>query len=75
MELSRTVTVVDASGLSYSSMWEASRGQALSLLGLKVDVMSEGCRYDLVGRHAYPPDPGDAFCALPNRSVEGGSKH
>ncbi len=72
---SGTVTVVDASNLSYSSMWEASRGQALSLLGLRVDVMSEGCRYDLVGRHAYPPDPNAAFCALPNRSVEDGPRH
>ena len=42
-------------------------GQALTLLGLKVDVMSEGCRYDLIGRQAYPPDEHAAFCALPNR--------
>ena len=63
---SGTVTVVDASGLTHSSMWEASRGQALTLLGLKVDVMGEGCRYDLVDRHAYPPDEHAEFCALPN---------
>ena len=63
---SGTVTVVDASGLSHSSMWEARPGQALTLLGLKVDVMGEGCRYDLVDRHAYPPDEHAAFCALPN---------
>ena len=35
-------------------------------LGLKVHVMGEGCRYDLTGRHAYPPDEHAAFCALPN---------
>ncbi len=64
---SGTVTVVDAAGLTHSSMWEAGRGQALTLLGLKVDVMSEGCRYDLIGRQAYPPDEHAAFCALPNR--------
>ena len=63
---SGTVTVVDASGLTHSSMWEASRGQALTLLGLKVDVMGEGCRYDLIDRHAYPPDDHAEFCALPN---------
>lgn len=63
---SGTVTVVDAAGLTHSSMWEASQGQALTLLGLKVDVMSEGCCYDLVGRQAYPPDDHAAFCALPN---------
>jgi cyanophycinase len=62
---SGTVTVVDASDLTHSSMWEAARGQALTLLGLKVHVMGEGCRYDLVGRHAYPPDEHAAFCALP----------
>ena len=66
---SGTVTVVDASGLTHSSMWEASRGEALTLLGLKIDVMGEGCRYDLVGRHAYPPDEHAAFCTLPNEKV------
>ncbi len=63
---SGTVTVVDASGLTYSSMWDASPGQALTLLGLKVHVLGEGCRYDLVGRHAYPPDQHAAFCSLPD---------
>jgi len=65
---SGTVTVVDASGLTHSSMWDAKPGQALTLLGLKVDVMGEGCRYDLIGRQAYPPDDQAAFCALPNAS-------
>ncbi len=63
---SGTVTVVDAAGLTHSSMWEASPGQALTLLGLRVDVMGQGCRYDLNGRQAYPPDEHAAFCALPN---------
>lgn len=66
---SGTVTVVDASGLTHSSMWEAGPGQALTLLGLTVHVMGEGCRYDLVGRHAYPPDEHAAFCALPYDKV------
>ncbi len=66
---SGTVTVVDASGLSHSSMWDASQGQALTLLGLKVHVMGEGCRYDLAERHAYPPDEHAAFCTLPNEKV------
>jgi cyanophycinase len=52
---SGTVTVVDAGNLSYSSMWQVGRGDALSLLGLRVDVMSEGCTYDLTKRQAYPP--------------------
>jgi cyanophycinase len=66
---SGTVTVVDASGLSHSSMWEAGPGQALTLLGLKVHVMGQGCRYDLGGRHAYPPDERAEFCALPYNKV------
>jgi cyanophycinase len=63
---SGTVTVVDAGSMTYSSMWQAGRGEALSLLGLRLDVMGEGCRYDLNARHAYPPDAeGNGFCSLP----------
>lgn len=64
-----TITVVDASGMTYSSMWQAERGEALSLLGLKIDVLGEGCRYDLSRRHAYPPDDkNNGFCSLPKSS-------
>jgi cyanophycinase len=52
---SGTVTVVNADDLTYSSMGQTKRGGALSLLGLKIDVMGEGCRYDLTDRQAYPP--------------------
>lgn len=52
---SGTVTVVDASKLSHSSMWLANPGEVLSLLGLRLDVMGEGCRYDLTLRQAYAP--------------------
>ena len=41
----------------------------LTLLDLKVHVMGEGCRYDLVDRRAYPPDEHAAFCALPYDKV------
>jgi cyanophycinase len=53
---SGTVTVVDASHLTHSSMWLADKGQPISLLGLRLDVMGQGCRYDLVHRRAYPPE-------------------
>ncbi len=53
---SGTVTVVDAGQITHSSMWNARPGQALSLLGLRVDVMGEGCRYDLRERKSYPPE-------------------
>lgn len=62
---SGTVTVVDANHLTHSSMWEARAGEALSLLGLRLDVLGEGCRYDLTARIAYPPDEHVAFCTLP----------
>ncbi|MCK8463389.1 cyanophycinase [Aliiroseovarius sp. S1339] len=62
---SGTVTVVDANHLTHSSMWDAREGEAISLLGLRLDVLGEGCRYDLIGRLAYPPDEHVAFCTLP----------
>ncbi len=62
---SGSVTVVDAGHLTHSSMWDASPGEALSLLGLRLDVLGEGCRYDLTARVAYPPDEHLAFCSLP----------
>lgn len=62
---SGTVTVVDANHLTHSSMWDAREGQAISLLGLRIDVMGEGCRYDLTNRIAFPPDEHAGFCSLP----------
>lgn len=62
---SGTVTVVDAGQLTHSSMWDARSGEAISLLGLRLDVLGEGCRYDLTARQAYPPDAHTAFCTLP----------
>ncbi len=63
---SGTVTVVDAGDMTYSSMWQARGGESLSLLGLHVDVLGEGCRYDLVNRHAYPPQNDESgACSLP----------
>jgi len=61
---SGTVTTVDASHLTYSSMWDAREGEAISLLGLRIDVMGEGCRYDLTNRQAYAPDDHASFCSL-----------
>jgi cyanophycinase len=61
---SGTVTVVDASQLTHSSMWDAKPGEALSLLGLRLDVLGEGCRYDLKARIGYPPPGHLAISAL-----------
>ncbi len=53
---SGTITIVNAADLTYSSMGQTRREDALSLLGLKIDVMAEGCHYDLNKRQAYPPN-------------------
>lgn len=62
---SGTVTMVDASHITHSSMWDAKPGEALSLLGLRLDVLGEGCRYDLNARIGYPPEQHEAVCTLP----------
>ena len=68
---SGTVTVVDAGQITHSSMWNAKSGQALSLLGLRLDVMGEGCRYDLRERRAYAPE---AELGLGQIAAEDGTK-
>ncbi|MEH6357643.1 MAG: cyanophycinase [Pseudomonadales bacterium] len=52
---SGAVTVVDPIDLSYSSMSQATKDEALSLLDLKMHILSEGCRFDIVERKPYPP--------------------
>ncbi len=52
---SGTVTVVDPSELSYSSMDSARRGQPVSLIGLRVHVLAAGCTYDKETRTASAP--------------------
>lgn len=52
---SGTVTIVDGGDLKYSSAHSANRNQGLGMLGLKMDVLHEGCRYDLNMREAFAP--------------------
>lgn len=49
------VTVVDASAMRYTDSPEARRTQPLALLGLKLDLLTAGCRYDLRRRIGLPP--------------------
>ncbi len=59
------VTVVDGAGLKYSSLSQARRGEALGLLGLKLDILHEGCHYDLSTREAFPPaQDGQGHCNI-----------
>jgi len=48
------VTVVDASGLQFSSMADVSQSQAVCLLGLRVHLLVAGATYNLHTRIASP---------------------
>ena len=67
---SGTVSVVDASQMTHSSIWDAKPGEALSLLGLRLDVLGEGCRYDLNARVGYPPGDASGTGILSNATGE-----
>jgi len=52
-----SITVIDPSGLEHSSMAEAERGDSLTLLGIKMHILSEGASYNIETREAQPkPD-------------------
>jgi cyanophycinase len=53
---SGAVTVIDGSGLRYTNSPEVHRGQPVALLGLKLDFLTAGCRYDLKRRVGLPPE-------------------
>jgi cyanophycinase len=65
---SGAVTVLDASGLRYTDSPEVRRGQPLALLGLKLDFLTAGCRYDLKRRVGLPP--GEAVRYIEENEVE-----
>lgn len=50
---SGAITVVDPSDIEYSSMAEARRGEALTLLNLKVHILAAGSHYDISNRVAH----------------------
>ena len=52
---SGAVTVVDASGLRFTDSHAVHRGQPVAMLGLKVDFLTRGCRYDVHRRAAVVP--------------------
>ena len=53
---SGTVTFIDGSDMSYSSAHSVSPTQGIGMIGLKLDILDTGCRYDLARREAFPPD-------------------
>lgn len=49
------VTVVDASGLRFTDSHAVHRGQPVAMMGLKLDFLTTGCRYDLKNRKGIAP--------------------
>jgi cyanophycinase len=49
------VTVVDGNASRFNNSHAVLRGQPIAMMGLKVDVLTAGCRYDLERRVGIPP--------------------
>ena len=49
-----SVTVIDPSTLEHSSMAEASKGEGLTLLGIRMHILSVGATYNISTREAQP---------------------
>jgi cyanophycinase len=52
------VTVLDAHAMRFTDSHAVHRGQPLAMLGVKLDVLTTGCSYDLERRIASPPPLG-----------------
>ena len=52
---SGAITIVDPSGVSYSSMDSARRHDPVSVIGLRLHVLVNGGRYDMTSREAWLP--------------------
>jgi cyanophycinase len=55
IEGSGSVTIIDPEHLSFSSMDRARKNESLSLLDLKLHILSRGCHFDIHERKPYPP--------------------
>jgi cyanophycinase len=71
---SGAVTVVDASGLRYSDSDGVSLSQPIALLGLKLDFLTTGCRYDLKQRIGLPPPARDSSRSHETVAIELGGE-
>jgi len=49
--------VVDASQMRFTDSHAIHRGQAVAMMGLKLDFLTTGCRYDLNRRCGIAPPP------------------
>jgi cyanophycinase len=64
------VMVVDASGLRFTDSHAVHRGQPVAMMGLKLDFLTTGCRYDLRNRMGITPPPMVHFDPVDRRSPE-----
>jgi len=55
------VLVVDARDMRFTNSYAVRRGQPLAMLGLKLDVLTTGCGYDLRRRESLPPEKTDVL--------------
>jgi cyanophycinase len=51
------VMVVDASAMRFTDSHAIHRGQPVAMMGLKLDFLTTGCRYDLKSRMGIAPPP------------------
>lgn len=54
VEGSGGITVIDASGLEFSSMDQVAEGEPVCMLGVRLHLLVAGASFDLSGRHASP---------------------
>lgn len=50
-----SVTMVDAANVRYTDSHAVHRGQPIAMMGLQVDILTAGSRYDLARRTGIPP--------------------
>jgi cyanophycinase len=51
------VMVVDASQMRFTDSHAVHRGQPVAMMGMKLDFLTTGCKYDLVKREGIAPPP------------------
>lgn len=55
---SGAITIVDPSGMEFSSMDSARTHEPVSVLGIRLHILTEGCTFDIRTRHAaHAPSP------------------
>jgi cyanophycinase len=67
---SGAVIVVDASGMRFTNSHAVHRGQPVAVLGLKLDFLTTGCRYDLKRRAGLPPEAGAGPALAPETETD-----